>query len=124
MVTSASGCSSCTCSVHPRKQSSSAALQIRAEPIAVERPPRDWKLMMNVVERSWEVGVCSTIALKKPQQGQPERRELDKKPHFGRASSSMLVKRRAIAKAASRAGGWAALRDQLRVERVKRAGRE
>ena len=123
MVTSASCCSSCTCSVHPRKQSSFAALQIRVKPIAMERLPRDWELMMDVVERSWEECVGSTIALKKLQQGQPERRELDKKQHFGRASSSKLAKRRAIAKAASRASGWAAFRDQLRVERVKRARR-
>jgi len=84
MVTSASGFSSFTCSVHARKQSSSAALQICVKPIAMERLPRDWELMMDVVERSWEVGVGSTIALKKLQQGQPERRELDKRKHFGR----------------------------------------
>jgi len=89
----------------------------------MERLSSDWELMMDVVERSWKVGIGSAIALKKLQQGQPERRELDKKQLFGRASSSMLAKRRAIAKAASRAGGWAALREQLRVERVKRAGR-
>jgi len=123
MVTSACGCSSCTCSVHPREQSSFAPVQIRVEPIAMERLPRDWELMMGVVERCWEAGVGSAIALRKLQQGQPERRELDKKLHFGRASSSMLAKRPAIFKAMSRAGGWAALRDQARVERVKRAGR-
>ena len=123
MLTSASGCSSSTCSVHPREQSSSALLQILDKPIVMERLPRDWELTMDVVERSWEVGVGSTIALKKLQQGQPERRELDKKQHLGRASSFMLAKRRAIAEAASRAGWWAALRDHLRVERMKRAGR-
>jgi len=121
MVTSDSGCSSCTCSAHPREQSSSAPLQFRVPPIEMERLPLDWKLMMYVVEQSWEVGAGSTIALKKLQQGQPERRELDKEQHLGRASASMLAKRRAIAKAASRAGGWAALRDRPRLERAKRA---
>ena len=45
------------------------------------------------------------MALKKLQSGEPDRLVWDKKHSFGRASSSMLSKRRAIAKAAIKAGG-------------------
>ena len=69
-----SSCCSCTCSVHPCKQSSPTFVQIRVKPITMERLPRDVERMMDVVERSWEVGVGTTITLKKLQPGQPERR--------------------------------------------------
>jgi len=101
----------------------SRSVEVRAKPIEMERLPRDWEHMMDAVEMSWEVGVGSTPALKKLQHGQPDRVEWEKKQPFGRASSSMLSKRRAIAKAAHEIGGWTALRVLLRGERAKRVGR-
>jgi len=113
----------CTCSAALPLRASPPAMEVRDKPIEMDRLPRDWEHMMDVVEMSWEVGVGTTMALKKLQSGEPDRLVWDKKHPFGRASSSMLSKRRAIAKAAIKAGGWGALRLLLRDERAKRTGR-
>ena len=77
--------------------------------------------MLDAVQDSWESGLNGSPALKTLVCGSTTRVAMaSNKQLFGRGCSSMLSKRGAIANAATRYGGWSALRVVLRRERAAR----
>lgn len=100
--------------------------QVFTKTICLPRLPPLFEDMLDSVEEAWEVGfpTSKTPALKTLVQGTDERRELKRSQPFGRASSSMLSKRNAIAKAAVIKGGWTQWRNLMRKEKNARAARK
>jgi len=112
---------------HCRKPSAGSSLPIRApvkiqvKPFTLPPLPKDWDKMLDAVQDSWQSGLNGSPALKTLVCGSTTCVAMaSNKQLFGRGCSSMLFKRGAIAKAATRYGGWSALRVVLRRERAAR----
>lgn len=95
-------------------------MRVHAKLVSLARLPRDWERMLDAVRDSWELGDGKTPPLKTLVQGSSTRQRLAAVHTFGRAASSMVSKRRAIATAAAKKGGWGPLRTWLRAERARR----
>lgn len=97
------------------------ASSVERLPVHLRKLPTDFDDMLRALEETWEIGdVSRNQAPKKTLiQGSQDRTEIRKSHPFGRASSSMLCKRRATSNSSSISGVWIGFGELLRNQKAK-----